>query len=38
MLGIGPDGIPTVMAFTVDDGRITALDIQRNPEKLRRLP
>lgn len=38
VLGIGPDGIATVMAFTVDDGRITALDIQRNPEKLRRLP
>jgi len=38
VLGHGPDGIPTVMAFTVDDGRIVALDIQRNPEKLRRLP
>jgi RNA polymerase sigma-70 factor (ECF subfamily) len=38
VLGHGPDGITTVMAFTVDAGRITALDIQRNPEKLRRLP
>jgi RNA polymerase sigma-70 factor (ECF subfamily) len=38
VLGVGPDGVPTVMAFTVDGGRITALDIQRNPEKLRRLP
>ncbi len=34
----GIDGVATVVAFTVDDGRITALDIVRNPEKLRDLP
>jgi hypothetical protein len=28
----------TVMSFTVDDGRIVAIDVQRNPEKLRKLP
>ena len=28
----------TVVAFTVDDGRITAIDIVRNPDKLRDLP
>ena len=32
------DGAVTVVGFTVDDGRIRAIDIQRNPEKLRRLP
>ena len=31
------DGLTNVISFTVDDGRITALDVQRNPEKLRRL-
>jgi RNA polymerase sigma-70 factor (ECF subfamily) len=36
--GHGPDGVPTVMAFTVDEGQIIAIDIQRNPEKLRRVP
>ena len=30
------DGVATVVAFTVDDGRITAIDIVRNPDKLRR--
>ena len=34
-VGDGPDGVATVMSFTVDDGRIIAIDIQRNPEKLR---
>jgi RNA polymerase sigma-70 factor (ECF subfamily) len=34
----GADGVPGVVAFTVDDGRITAVDIVRNPEKLRELP
>jgi RNA polymerase sigma-70 factor (ECF subfamily) len=24
----------TVIAFTIDDGRITALDVIRNPDKL----
>jgi RNA polymerase sigma-70 factor, ECF subfamily len=31
------DGTPNVAAFTVDDGRITAIDVVRNPEKLRGL-
>lgn len=31
------DGVLTVMAFTVDGGRITALDVVRNPDKLRHL-
>ena len=34
----GIDGVATVVAFTVDDGRITAIDVTRNPEKLRDLP
>lgn len=34
--GTGRDGVATVISFTVDDGRITAIDIQRNPEKLGR--
>ena len=34
----GIDGVATVVAFTVDDGRITAIDIVRNPDKLRDLP
>jgi RNA polymerase sigma-70 factor (ECF subfamily) len=38
LLTIGLDGAHTVMSFTVDDGRIVAIDVQRNPEKLRRLP
>jgi len=32
---IGADGIVNIMSFTIDDGRITAIDVQRNPEKLR---
>jgi RNA polymerase sigma-70 factor (ECF subfamily) len=31
------DGTPSVAAFTVDDGRITEIDIWRNPAKLRGL-
>lgn len=31
------DGVLTVMAFTVDAGRITALDVVRNPDKLRHV-
>jgi RNA polymerase sigma-70 factor, ECF subfamily len=31
-------GAPSVIAFTLDRGRITALDVVRNPEKLRTLP
>jgi len=27
----------TVIAFTIDAGRITALDVMRNPDKLRML-
>jgi RNA polymerase sigma-70 factor (ECF subfamily) len=38
LLTSSSDGVPTVMSFTVDDGRIVAIDVQRNPEKLRRLP
>jgi RNA polymerase sigma-70 factor (ECF subfamily) len=34
----GADGIPNVIAFTIDDGRITAIDVVRNPDKLRGLP
>lgn len=32
------DGVLTVMAFTVDGGRITAIDGVRNPDKLTRVP
>jgi RNA polymerase sigma-70 factor (ECF subfamily) len=38
LFGRDSDGVPNVMAFTVDDGRITAVDVVRNPEKLRDLP
>jgi RNA polymerase sigma-70 factor (ECF subfamily) len=38
LLSVGPDGTVTVTSFTVDDGKIVAIDVQRNPEKLRRLP
>jgi RNA polymerase sigma-70 factor (ECF subfamily) len=38
LMGMAPDGTVTVMSFTIDDGRIVAIDVQRNPEKLRRLP
>jgi RNA polymerase sigma-70 factor, ECF subfamily len=31
-------GVLTVVAFTVDRGRITALDAIRNPDKLTALP
>jgi RNA polymerase sigma-70 factor (ECF subfamily) len=37
-MGVAPDGTVTVMSFTVDDGRIVAIDVQRNPEKLRGVP
>jgi RNA polymerase sigma-70 factor (ECF subfamily) len=36
LAGTGRDGVASVISFTIDDGRITAIDIQRNPEKLRR--
>lgn len=32
------DGVLTVMSFTVDAGRITAIDGVRNPDKLARVP
>jgi RNA polymerase sigma-70 factor (ECF subfamily) len=32
------DGVLTVIAFTVDAGRITAIDGVRNPDKLARVP
>jgi RNA polymerase sigma-70 factor (ECF subfamily) len=35
LAGHGRDGVPSVVAFTIDDGRITRIDFQRNPEKLR---
>jgi RNA polymerase sigma-70 factor (ECF subfamily) len=38
LLAAGTDGSATVVAVTVDDGRITAIDVTRNPEKLRDLP
>jgi RNA polymerase sigma-70 factor (ECF subfamily) len=38
LMGVGGDGVAMVMSFTVDDGQIVAIDVQRNPEKLRRLP
>jgi RNA polymerase sigma-70 factor (ECF subfamily) len=37
VMGVGP-GPLTVMSFTVDRGRITNIDVQRNPDKLRNLP
>jgi RNA polymerase sigma-70 factor (ECF subfamily) len=38
LLGIAYDGHATVLSFVVDAGRIVAIDVQRNPDKLRRLP
>jgi RNA polymerase sigma-70 factor (ECF subfamily) len=38
MISTSRDGYAAVMSFTIDDGRIVAIDVQRNPEKLRRLP
>ena len=32
------DGVLTVIAFTMDSGRITALDVMRNPDKLTTVP
>jgi RNA polymerase sigma-70 factor, ECF subfamily len=32
------DGVLTVIAFTIDAGRITALDVMRNPDKLTAVP
>ena len=32
------DGVLTVIAFTIDAGRITALDVMRNPDKLAGVP
>ena len=29
-----PSGVPSVLAFTVDDGRIVRVDVVRNPEKV----
>jgi RNA polymerase sigma-70 factor (ECF subfamily) len=34
----GRDGELSVIAFTVDAGRITAIDLVRNPDKLARVP
>jgi hypothetical protein len=31
-------GTPSVIAFSLNEGRITAIDIIRNPEKLKMLP
>ena len=38
LLGATNDGVTMVMSFTVDDGQIVAIDVQRNPDKLRDLP
>jgi RNA polymerase sigma-70 factor (ECF subfamily) len=35
---VAPDGTVTIISFTIDAARIVAIDVQRNPEKLRRLP
>ena len=32
------EGVLTVIAFTIDAGRITALDVMRNPDKLGGVP
>lgn len=32
------DGIVTVIALTIGDGQVTAIDVIRNPDKLRALP
>jgi RNA polymerase sigma-70 factor, ECF subfamily len=32
------NGVLTVIAFTIDAGRITALDVIRNPDKLAGVP
>jgi RNA polymerase sigma-70 factor (ECF subfamily) len=34
---VGPDGVTSVWSVTVRDGRVAALDIIRNPDKLTRL-
>ena len=33
----GADGNRSVLSFMVDDGRITRIDVVRNPDKLRRI-
>ena len=38
LLALLAAGDRSVFAFTVDGGRITAIDVVRNPEKLARLP
>ena len=38
LMTVAADGTVTITSFTIDDGKIVAIDIQRNPEKLRRLP
>src|SRR5262249_9113063 len=37
MLGVSDDAA-TLVSFTIDDGLIVAIDVIRNPDKLRRLP
>ena len=37
LLIAGTDGHRSVLSFAVDDGRITRIDVVRNPEKLRRV-
>lgn len=32
------DGVLTVVAFTVDTGRVVAIDAVRNPDKLTTVP
>lgn len=38
LVGIGQDGEPQTMAFDVEDGRITAIYVVRNPDKLAEVP
>ncbi|HWK26658.1 MAG TPA: RNA polymerase sigma factor SigJ [Solirubrobacter sp.] len=38
LLSVSDDGVPTVVGFVVDGDRIVAIDVQRNPSKLRSLP
>ncbi|HEX2313652.1 MAG TPA: sigma-70 family RNA polymerase sigma factor [Thermomonospora sp.] len=37
LVGTGTDGLLSVASFTVDSGRITAIDVVRNPDKLTTL-
>ena len=34
---IEPDGLPQTMSFEIEDGRITAIYVMRNPDKLKHV-